>query len=87
MKGVSGLAVCPNCGGDGKKVEQFPFGNRVMTCPSCDGFGEVGPPWDDGQPCAACDGFGFVYTDKAGREKGYVGSKIQCRACGGMGLD
>ena len=81
------MAQCPNCGGDGKKVEQFPFGTRVTTCPSCDGCGEVGSPWDDARPCAACGGLGFVYTDKAGREKGYVSSKTQCRACGGMGLD
>ncbi len=84
---MSCLAVCPNCGGDGKKVEEFHFGTRVITCPSCDGCGEVGTPWDTGQPCAACGGLGYVYTDKAGREKGYIGSKTQCRACGGMGLD
>ena len=80
------MAVCQNCEGKGKKFEELKFGVRIITCPSCDGTGDLEPPLDTMKICSACQGLGHIYADPEGFKKGFISSKTHCKECDGRGL-
>ncbi len=54
-KGADGVKACNQCGGNGQVFEQRGFFSMSMTCPQCQGEGQIIT-----DPCSGCRGRGVV---------------------------